>query len=243
MLLRFGRTIRENMSAVAGAAREIQLCGPSSGENDDTTRSASIYEHGAWKNGRFPRSIYGLASNRHCGPMQLGEPPCTDTQAWCGFRDELKGKASPFYSIGPCRPPISRCRGATASFYRGGGDGGFLDYRPAWSERPTARRQHHRPERRQEDHSPAGNLPRLRHRPQPHHPSPRAARHGSACMLIRERSRPAGKQHSTSLSSKRLTGNRATACGGGAACHVIGITSTYKERISAASAPPCGRMG
>jgi hypothetical protein len=106
MLLRFGRTIRENMSAIAGAAREIQLCGPSSGENDDTTRSASIYEHGAWKNGRFPRSIYGLASNRHCGPMQLGEPPCTDTQAWCGFRDELKGKASPFYSIGPCRPPI-----------------------------------------------------------------------------------------------------------------------------------------
>jgi hypothetical protein len=106
MLLRFERTIRESMSAIAGAAREIQLCSTSSGENDDTTRSASIHERGACKNGRFPRSILGVASNRPCGPMQLRETPCTDAQAWCGLREGAERKGLPLLLDWTLKDPL-----------------------------------------------------------------------------------------------------------------------------------------
>ena len=106
----FKYAIREGMPVRADAAREIQLCGTSSGENDDNTRSASIHERGACKNGRFPRSILGVASNWHCGPMQLREPPCTDAQAWCGLREGAERKGFPLlldWNLPPANQSLS----------------------------------------------------------------------------------------------------------------------------------------
>jgi hypothetical protein len=94
--------------------------------------------------------------SRHRHPMPLHEPPCrTRRHGSLEGEAERKGLALPFDRI--LLPVISR-RGTTSSFCRGD-DGGHPDPRPAWSERPTVRRQRfRRPGRRQEDHSPADSL-------------------------------------------------------------------------------------